>query len=137
MLDSETATAIQNAVDAGFEEQLGLTAQLVRYPSVRGSEHPAQDFLAAEMRRRGLATDRWQIDLDDIRHLPGFSPVHVNYENALNVVGSYRTESPKGHSLILNGHIDVVPAGPVEMWTTPRSNLGVRVTGSTGVGRRT
>ena len=43
MLDSETATAIQNAVDAGFEEQLGLTAQLVRYPSVRGSEHPAQE----------------------------------------------------------------------------------------------
>ena len=35
------------------------------------------------------------------------------------MVGSYRTESPKGHSLILNGHIDVVPAGPVEMWTTP------------------
>ncbi len=28
-------------------------------------------------------------------------------------------ENPKGRSLILNGHIDVVPPGPLDMWTTP------------------
>lgn len=119
MLDRALAAKIMNAVDEGFDEQVALTAELVKFPSVRGAEHTAQDFVAAEMRRRGLHVDRWRIELDDIRHLPGFSPVHVSYDNAINVVGAHRAESPKGRSLILNGHIDVVPTGPLDMWTRP------------------
>ncbi len=119
MLANEVVAALIAAVDEGFDEQVAFTRELVRFPSTRGKEHTAQDFMAGEMRRRGLAVDRFQIDLDEIRHLPGFSPVHVSYENAFNVVGSKRSSSPKGRSLILNGHIDVVPAGPLDMWTTP------------------
>lgn len=119
MLDGETMAALMKAVDAGFKEQVALTAELVKFPSVRGAEHTAQDFVAGEMRRRGLALDRWTIALDDIRHLPGFSPVHVAYDNAVNVVGTLRAPAAKGRSLILNGHIDVVPVGPVEMWSSP------------------
>jgi acetylornithine deacetylase len=119
MLDSELTASILKSVDAGFDEQIALTAELVKFPSVRGAEHTAQDFVAAAMRERGLAVDRWQIDVEAIRHLPGFSPVHVDYDNAFNVVGSHRAHGPKGRSLILNGHIDVVPVGPLDMWTTP------------------
>ncbi len=119
MLEKDLRARIMRAVDDGFDEQVALTAELVKYPSVRGKEHTAQDFLAGEMRRRGLAVDRWQIQLDDIRHLPGFSPVHVNYDNAINVVGTHRANGAKGKSLILNGHIDVVPTGPLDMWTRP------------------
>ena len=35
------------------------------------------------------------------------------------MVGAWRPTSPKGRSLILNGHIDVVPEGPHEMWSAP------------------
>lgn len=118
-LDGETRSSLMHAVDSAFENVIDLTAELVKFPSTRGAEHTAQDFMATEMRRRGLQVDRWKIDLDDIRHLPGFSPVHVSYENAINVVGSLRAESAKGKPLIMNGHIDVVPTGPVDMWTTP------------------
>src|ERR1700692_513423 len=76
MLDAALTTAIMSAVDTGFDEQVALTAELVRFPSGRGAEHTAQDFVAAELRRRGLAVDRWRIDVDAIRHMPGFSPVH-------------------------------------------------------------
>src|SRR5690349_24438199 len=117
MLDAGLAKSILKAVDDGFDEQVELTAELVKYPSVRGAEHTAQDFVAHEMRVRGLDVDRWRIEIDDIRHLPGFSPVHVNYDNAFNVVGAHRAGSAKGKSLILNGHIDVVPVGPLDMWT--------------------
>src|SRR5258708_6611855 len=119
MLDTDLTTRIMKAVDNGFDEQVALTAELVKFPSVRGAEHTAHEFLSREMGRRGLAVDRWQIALDDIKHLPGFSPVHVNYDNAINVVGSHRSGAAKGKSLILNGHIDVVPVGPLDMWTTP------------------
>ncbi len=119
MLDSAIAGKIKDAVDAGFDEQVDFTAELVKFPSRRGREHTAQDFMAAAMREQGLAVDRWQIDVDQISHLPGFSPVYTDYDNAFNVVGGHRSENPKGRSLILNGHIDVVPEGPHEMWTSP------------------
>lgn len=118
-LDAATRLALLKAVDQGFQETVDMTAELVKFPSVRGAEHTAQDFLAREMNHRGLAVDRWRIDLDDIRHLPGFSPVHTSYDNAINVVGAYRSERSSGRSLIMNGHIDVVPTGPLDMWTTP------------------
>ncbi len=35
------------------------------------------------------------------------------------MVGTYRPSSNAGKSLILQGHCDVVPAGPLEMWQTP------------------
>ncbi|MCS5607594.1 MAG: ArgE/DapE family deacylase [Alphaproteobacteria bacterium] len=119
MLDSATAGEIKDAVDAGFNEQVDFTAELVKFPSRRGREHTAQDFMALAMRDQGLAVDRWQIDVKQLMHLPGFSPVYVDFDNAFNVVGTHRDESSKGRSLILNGHIDVVPEGPVEMWSSP------------------
>ncbi len=119
MLDDQTATRIMKAVDDGFAEQTDFTAELVKYPSVRGAEQTAQDFMAEQLRERGYGVDRWKVNIDDIAHLPGFSPVHVNYDNAYNTVGTHRSETSTGRSLILNGHIDVVPVGPLEMWTTP------------------
>ncbi len=119
MLDGEVAKKIQKAVDDGFDEQLDFTCEMVRFPSTRGQEHTAQDFMARSFRKRGLAVDRWRIEVDDIKHLPGFSPVSISYDNSFNVVGGHRAENKKGQSLILNGHIDVVPEGPHEMWSTP------------------
>jgi acetylornithine deacetylase len=119
MLDNDIALAIMKAVDDGFDAQTDLTAELIKYPSIRGQEHTAQDFVAREMRQRGLGVDRWRVDIDDISHLPGFSPVSISYDNAFNVVGTSRCAAPKGKSLILNGHIDVVPVGPLDMWTRP------------------
>jgi len=119
MDEVERASAIMAAVDEGFDMQLALTQALVRFPSIRGAEQTAQDFMAGLMRERGWAVDRWRIDLDALRHLPGFSPVLSGYEDAINVVGSLRAERPRGRSLILNGHIDVVPVGPLDMWTRP------------------
>lgn len=115
----DTMRAILNAVDAGFDAQTAFLAELTAHPSTRGQEQSAQDFMAAEYGARGLVVDRWQIQLDQIRHLPGFSPVLGDYADAVNVVATHQPRVAKGRSLILNGHIDVVPAGPLDMWDTP------------------
>ncbi len=104
------------AVDAGFDRQIEFTKELVRFPSLRGNEAPVQDFIHAELGRRGYAMDRWRVREEDIRHHPGFSPIAVSYEQAWCVVGTHRPKAEKGRSLILNSHIDVVPSGPVDMW---------------------
>ena len=118
-LDEGLATEILAAVEAGFGDQVAFTQDLVRYPSLRGREHTAQAFVYESLAERGYAMDRWSIDVAEIEAHPGFSPVAVNYDNALNVVGTHRPNNEIGRSLILNGHIDVVPVGPADMWSRP------------------
>ncbi len=119
VLDGDLEAKITEAVSRNLDNQIEFIQKLVRHPSVRGQEHTAQDFLFREMQDRGFAMDRWQIEVDDIKSHPGFSPVAVDYSNAINVVGTHRPRNETGKSLILNGHVDVVPVGPLDMWQQP------------------
>ena len=119
MVDKKVSDAILAAVEQGFDEQVVFTQDLVRLPSLRGQEATAQDFLARELKKRGFAVDRWKIDVADIEDMPGYSPKLDGYEDAYVTVGSLRCDAPQGRSLIINGHIDVVPEGPHDMWSTP------------------
>jgi len=118
-MNSEQHAAIVDAVDRRFDEQVAFLTELVAHPSTRGNEQSAQRFMAAQLGERGYEVDVWNVDVDEISGLPGFSPVIGNYVDAINVVGSRRCVSAKGRSLILNGHVDVVPTGPLDMWDTP------------------
>lgn len=118
-MNAELTERILSAVDDGFADQTAFLQDLVRLPSQRGREQTAQDAMARAFRARGYATEIWPIDLDLIRHHPGFSPACVDYSDMLNVVATHRPRAEVGRSLILNGHIDVVPEGPLEFWTAP------------------
>lgn len=118
-LDAKLAAEIVAAVEAGFAGETAFIQDLVRLPSLRGQEHTAQDFMHRALTERGYAMDRWTIDVAEIETHPGFSPVAVDYANAINVVGTHRPKEGRGRSLILNGHIDVVPTGPRDMWARP------------------
>jgi acetylornithine deacetylase len=118
-LDDALASEILASVDEAFGAQIAFTQELIRYPSVRGQEHTAQDFIYRSLAERGYAMDRWAIDVAEIERHAGFSPVAVSYENAINVVGTHRPKKETGRTLTLNGHIDVVPVGPLDIWSNP------------------
>lgn len=119
-LDAATRQRILDAVDAGFDDQLAFTAAMVRFDSTRGNEAAMQEFMADALRSRGYAVDHWKIEVDDIKDMPGFSPVEfVDYAQAYNVVGTLTPKTARGRSLIINGHIDVVPPCDAARWTTP------------------
>ena len=121
-MTTPSSSQIIAAVEAGFDEQVAFTSELTAMPSLRGQEAPAQDYMARAYRDAGLSVDRFKVELDDIKHLPGFSPVMVSYDDAWNVVGAHRHKNGSGKggkSLIINGHIDVVPTGPVDLWDKP------------------
>ena len=118
-MDKQTSHAIMDAIDRRFDEQTDFLAEVTRHASTRGAEQSAQRFMDAELRARGFDTDLWEIVVDDIADLPGFSPVIGNYDDALNLVATHRGRTRSGRSLILNGHIDVVPEGPLDMWQRP------------------
>ena len=71
------------------------------------------------LRQRGYEVDDWHIDVEDLKDLRGYGPIEHDFSRARTVVGTYRPSTNAGKSLILQGHCDVVPAGPLELWETP------------------
>ncbi|MEZ4859748.1 MAG: ArgE/DapE family deacylase [Caldilineaceae bacterium] len=119
-IDYAIQTNIENAVDTLFDQQVDLLKALVAIPSLRGQEAPCQDLMAATLRRMGYEVDQWRLEVEELQHHPGFSPVmYTNYARAYNVVGTHRPRRQQGRSLILQGHVDVVPTGPAEQWASP------------------
>ncbi|WP_227321581.1 ArgE/DapE family deacylase [Acidisoma silvae] len=118
LLDPAIAQRIKAAVDAGFDAQLADTAALVAIPSTRGAESPAQDLMADLMRARGYAMDDWTIAMEDLKDLPDCGVIQHDFSRARTVVGTYHPPAVTGRSLILQGHCDVVPTGPLSMWET-------------------
>lgn len=96
-----------------------LTADLVRLIAIRsdgGLEVPVQDHMTALLEDSGMGVDRWEIDLPALSRHPSYG-AEIARERAVGVVG--RSGAADGPTLILNGHVDVVPAGEVERWTVP------------------
>lgn len=118
-MDNAITQKIMQSVELRFGEQIDFLHELTRHASVRGHEQSAQHLIAEQLSARQLELDIWNIDTREIEHLPGYSPVLDQYEDALNVVGTHRSRTQTGRSLILNGHIDVVPVGPLDMWHKP------------------
>lgn len=117
---------IMAAVDAARDELTELLSSLVRFPSLNGDEAGAQDFMEQLFREMGLATERFAVRDADLKHLSGYSPSVGQWERHDNVVGVHRPVRSDGRSLILNGHIDVVPIGAEELWSRPPFDPVVR-----------
>ena len=107
------------SVDKGFEEQVAFTKQMMRSPSTRGAEHAVQDMVFRALRDRGYALDRFEMDETALRAHEGAGGFSEQHSRAPIVVGIHRPREEKGRSLILQAHVDVVPPGPVDMWTHP------------------
>lgn len=118
-LDPALRQRILQSVEDGFDAQVAFTQDLVRFASTRGNEHTVQDYMARALRERGLALDRFAMDPAIITAHPGGSRISQHHSQAPIVVGIHRPREEKGRSLILQGHVDVVPTGPEDMWATP------------------
>ncbi|TCP50056.1 acetylornithine deacetylase [Tamaricihabitans halophyticus] len=104
-------------IDATADELLSSLSALVRVPSVGGSaaEHEAQQQLADTFGTIGLDTDHWRIPLAETLAAPDFPGVEVDRDEAWGLVGRL-PGTGGGPTLLLNGHIDVVPPGDRASW---------------------
>jgi len=109
---------ISDAVESKRQEMLGLLQALVRVPSLAGNEKPCQEIVAEKMEAMGLEVDMWDPPDDELEAHPAYVPTGMSYKDRPNVVGIHRG-SGGGRSLILNGHVDVVPIGPEGLWSKP------------------
>lgn len=111
---------VLDAVDALVPEMMAVTTELLRIPSVSGTdaENDAQSALAGRFDSIGFDVDHWRIDLDDLTARPDFPGMEVARNEAWGLVGR-RAGTGDGPTLMLNGHIDVVPTGDPGAWAFP------------------
>ncbi|MFM1988341.1 MAG: hypothetical protein RJA99_1298 [Pseudomonadota bacterium] len=117
--DSGFVRELSAAVAATRDDTVRMLSELVALPSLLGEEAAAQDWMADALGSMGLRVDRFDIDEARLKTHRGWSPSIVSYQGRPNVVGVHQPREATGRSLILNGHIDVVPVGNASMWTTP------------------
>jgi acetylornithine deacetylase len=118
-IDTSLEKDILAAAEDGTDELLSLTQSLIEFPSLLGDEGPAQDFMEGLFRGMGLQIDRFEVDDDELCKLSGYSPAVGHWYNHDNVVATHAPRNQSGRSLILNGHIDVVPVGAEALWSNP------------------
>ncbi len=119
-LNPLTESEIVAAVATQEAEAVALLSELVAQPSLLGDEMGAQAIMRREFAADGLRVHEFAIDEARLRDHPGYSPSIIPYDGRHNVVGVHQPVGPvRGRSLILNGHIDVVPVGTAGMWQTP------------------
>ena len=93
-----------------------LAQDLVRVPSITGNERAVQDLVALVLEEAGLSVDRFEADIDRLKAHPRFPGMEVERTEAVLVAGILGEKGER--SLILNGHVDVVPPGDRQAWQT-------------------
>jgi acetylornithine deacetylase len=124
MSTAGTATArvgdedLRAAVAAEAEAMEDLLARLVEVPTTLGNEEPGQAIVAAALREAGLDPVDVPMDGDVLRAHPLAAPFSWPVERKRNVVATWRGTG-SGRSLVLNGHVDVVPPAAESLWSGP------------------
>jgi len=112
-LGGAEAAALQ-AVDAA--RIISDLQALIAIPSLGGTpaEEEAQGWMAGALVGAGAEVGRWPLELEALSRHPDFA-VEVEREGVTGVVADMgRGEGP---TLVLNGHVDVVPPGPPALWS--------------------
>jgi len=119
-MESSLLSSILNAVEERRDHIIDELSQLVASDSTLGNEQHAQSIIKDIFQGLGTKVSEVTIDLEKLSTLPGFSPpVTQITDGRVNIVGVHTPHHATGKSLILNGHMDVVPTGPTHLWDRP------------------
>ena len=105
------------AVDAEAGWMVDLLERLVAAPTVLGDEEPGQVVMESAFRDLGLEPADVALDADALRADPHAAPFSWDVSGKRNVVASWEPVGEGGRSLILNGHVDVVPPAAEALWS--------------------
>jgi acetylornithine deacetylase len=113
--NAELQKQIHDWISSHREEGTHFLQKVVRLPSTQGNEQEVQSLIAEKLRELGLDVEVWDPDGEELVRHPYFCSPRSGFTGSPNVVGVLKG-SGGGRSMILNGHIDVVPAGNRAQW---------------------
>ena len=112
---SDTESRVLGYLDParGTSDLLNLLA----IPSITGSaaESEAQHWMAAQLQPLGLDVDLWSMDVASLQASGDFPGTEAERDEAWGLVAT-TPATGDGPTLILQGHIDVVPPGDPHQW---------------------
>ncbi|MGM0845398.1 MAG: peptidase [Bacillota bacterium] len=107
--------ALKQWIHSQETQAVRLLQKLVGEKSVRGNESKAQAVIIEKCRELGMTLDIWEIEKKEIMNHPFYRCDRQEFLGNPNVVGIIKGKGG-GRSIILNGHIDVVPEGDEDSW---------------------
>lgn len=110
-----TREEIKKWLDDNREQGIQLLQEFVQARSTQGNEKDVQELVMRELTRMGLEIDVWEPDGKELGENPYFASSRDEFSGSPNVVGVLKG-SGDGRSIILNGHVDVVPEGDLNKW---------------------
>jgi acetylornithine deacetylase len=97
-----------------------FTERLLRFDTTDGQERPAAEWVRENLDDFGFETYTWTADAERLAGHPSFpdDPADITVADRPSVAGVLAFGDPDaGPTLVLNGHLDVVPAD-AELWDT-------------------
>jgi len=99
---------------------ISFLQELLQQQSLPGQEQSVQAIIAAKHRALDLDVSILKSEFADLNGHPAFSDDGVPFVDRLNVVASWLGSNNRPeNTLILNGHVDVVPVGLESLWARP------------------
>jgi acetylornithine deacetylase len=107
-----------DALDRARDEAVRQLVELVRIPSIGGTDAEAQivHTVARWLLADGVEVDLWPVPVAEFAARPDFPGMEVPRSEAYGLVARVPGRGD-GPSLMLNGHLDVVPPGDPATWT--------------------
>ncbi|WP_442962113.1 peptidase [Pseudogracilibacillus sp. SE30717A] len=102
-------------IDDHKPKSIERLTEMVQHASTQGNEKGVQEVVANYLKEINLEVDFWELDGDRLKKHPYFYSNRETFENSPNVVGVLKGTGG-GKSIILNGHVDVVPEGDHAQW---------------------
>jgi acetylornithine deacetylase len=116
MTETVSVDAVRAAVAARagwMERQL---RDIVAIPSISGHEHEVQRHVQALLDSLGFTTAVIPVEPEKLTQHPGYSRPVPGHHGGANVFGSFGAQTGEGRSLLVSGHVDVVPTGADTLW---------------------
>jgi acetylornithine deacetylase len=117
--------SVTDAIARRRDELIALLCDLIRFDtrapeagSAPRDEVALQDYVAGRMRAAGLAVRVWEPEAADLPPNRYAIPEGHDFRGRPQLVATAAGVG-RGRSLLLNGHVDVVTAEPVDRWTRP------------------
>lgn len=108
---------VSDAVESARAELIEFLQKMVQASSLPDHEQEVQNLIALKLRSMGLAVEIIPSNFEDLKDHPAFGDDGFSPSGRVNVIGRWvGNHSGEGHSLILNGHVDVVPPGDLLLW---------------------
>ena len=122
MLDQATsdratlATRVAAHIEADEAWMLDALRRVVEAQSFSGHEEAAQKVMRELLEELGFEVREIPVEPEKLKANPLYSPVVRELHGCHNLLGAWRGSGAGGKSLMISGHVDVVPVGHLPLW---------------------